>query len=221
MPTSRFDKFLAVSGVLAAVVFVVAAFHGDPPGVSASAHERVQWYLDHKSISAIGGFGTAYFAVLFTFFTTGVRKVLRSGEPGESTYSTAALAGGVLVATGSIFTSVMGLATLEAADKHQDAVVTTLSFVAEFSWLPVIAGLAVFYLATGLGGLRTATLPKWLSIVTIVLGVACVLGPTGIGAWFATPLWLIVVSVLMLRRIGSEPTPLAAGTSTPSYAGRA
>jgi hypothetical protein len=221
MPTSRFDKFLAVSGILAAIVFVVAGFHGDPPGVNASAHARVLWYVDHKTISVIGGFATAYFAVLFAFFTTGVRKVLRSGEPGESTYSTAALAGGILVAAGSIFTAVMALASVEAADKSQDAVVTTLAFVGDFSWLPLIAGLAVFYLATGLGGLRTATLPKWVSIVTILLGVACLLGPAGIGAWFATPLWLVVVSVLMLRRIGSEQPISTAGTSTPAYAGRA
>src|SRR3954468_23654582 len=204
MPTSRFDKFLAIAGILAGIVFVIAGFHNDPPGVSAGADARVQWWNDHDTTMAIAGFGSAYFAVLMTFFATGVRRVLRSGEPGESTYSSAALAGGVLVAAGAILDSLLTLGTLEAADKGQAASVTTLSFLADFGWLPLIAGLAVFYLATGLGGLRTATLPKWLAVVTIVIGAACVLGPTGIGAFFVTPLWLIVVGVLMLRRGSAE-----------------
>jgi hypothetical protein len=218
MPTSRFDRFLAIAGILAGIVFVIAGFHGDPPGVSAGAHARTQWYLDHKTTMYVAGFGSAYLAILVAFFATGVRRVLRSGEPGESTYSTAALAGGVLVAGASILNAVFGLASVEAADKGQDAAVTTLAFINDFSWLPLVAGLAVFYLATGLGGLRTATLPKWLSIVTIVLGAACVAGPTGILAWFATPLWLVVVGVLMLRRTAGDSVPLP---GTPVYAASA
>jgi len=216
MPTSRFDKFLAISGILAGIVFVIAGFHSDPPGVTASAHAQAQWYVDHKSAMLVAGFASGYFAVLMAFFATGVRRVLRSGEPGESTYSTAALAGGVMVASAAILNAVIGLATVEAADKGGDAAVVTFGFINDFSWLPLIAGLAVFYLATGLGGLRTATLPKWLSIVTVVLGVLCVAGPTGIAAWFATPLWLVVVGVLMMLR-SNDAVP-ATESRTPSYA---
>ena len=218
MPTSRFDKFLAIAGILAGIVFVIAGFHNDPPGVSAGADARVQWWNDHDTTMAIAGFGSAYFAVLMAFFATGVRRLLRSGEAGESTYSTAALAGGVLVASGAILQSLLTLSSLEAADKKQDQVVTTLAFLGDFAWLPLIAGFAVFYLAAGLGGLRTATLPKWLSIVTIVLGAACVLGPTGIAAWFATPLWLIVVGVLMLRGSGSTAPAASPAPAASAYA---
>lgn len=219
MTTSRFEKFLAISGILAAVLFVVSGFHSDPPGVSANAHDRVQWYLDHKTQMYISGFAGAYFAVVMAFFTTGVRRVLRSGEPGESTYSTAALAGGILVSGAAIVGSLLTLAATEAADKGQDAVVTTFAFINDFGWLPLIAGLAVFYLATGLGGLRTATLPKWLSIVTIVLGACCVLGPAGVAAWFATPLWLLVTAIIMLRRPNDAVPTTASGARTASYAG--
>lgn len=204
MKASKFDRFLAVSGVVAAVLFVCGGFHPDPPGISASAQSRVNWYTDHKSMMEIAAFAGAYFAVVFAFFATGLRRTLRSGEAGESTYSTAALAGGILVAAGSIFNSVVTLASVDAADKGNGAALTTFAYINDFTWLPLIAALAVLYLATGLGGLRTATLPKWLSIVTIVLGVACILGPAGIAAWFATPVWLVVVSVLMLRRGSAE-----------------
>jgi hypothetical protein len=219
MPTSRFDKFLAIAGILAGIAFVIAGFHSDPPGVGASAQARTQWWNDHSTLMTIAGVSSAYLAVLMTFFATGVRRVLRSGEPGESTYSSAALAGGVLVASGAILQSLLALATVEAADKGQAASVTTLAFLGDFAWMPLIAGLAVFYLATGLGGLRTATLPKWLSIVTIALGAACLLGPTGIAAWFVTPVWLIVAGVLMLRGTGSQTVATATTQQSAVYAG--
>jgi hypothetical protein len=220
MQSSKFDKFLAISGILAGLLFVVAGFHDDPPGLDSSAQSRLDWFVDHKTWLTIGGLASAYFAVVMAFFATGVRRLLRSGEAGESTYSSAALVGGVLVSGAGIFGAMTMLASVEAADNGNAAALTTISYVNEFGWLPLIASLAVFYLATGLGGLRTATLPKWLSIVTIVLGVACVLGPAGIAAWFATPLWLIVVGVIMLRRSSDQSVPVTSG-ATPSYAGRA
>ena len=219
MSTSKFEKFLAIAGILAAVLFVASGFHSDPPGVSADAQERVKWYLDHKSLMTIIGYMGGYFAIAMAFFATGVRRVLRSGEPGESTYSTAALAGGILVAGAGIFGAVLGLASVEAADKGQAATLTTLTFVSDFGWLPLIASLAVFYLATGIGGLRTATLPKWLSIVTIVLGAACVLGPAGILAWFATPVWMVITAIVMMRRASDNAPANTASVRAPSYVG--
>ena len=68
------------------------------------------------------------------------------------------------------------------------------------TWLPFMVGAAVLLLSTGLGGLRTAVLPKWLAIVTIVLGVGALLGPTGFAVWFALPVWCIVVGVVLMRR---------------------
>ena len=67
-----------------------------------------------------------------------------------------------------------------------------------------MVGAAVLLLSTGLGGLRTAVLPKWLAIVTIVLGVCALLGPTGFLVWFAMPVWCIVVGVVLMRRQSAD-----------------
>lgn len=217
MQTSKFDRFLAVSGVLAAALFVVGGVHPDPPGLNATAQARVDWFTDHRTMMLISGFASAYFAVVIAFFATGLRRTLRSGEAGESTYSTAALAGGVMVAGASIFNAVLILASADAADKGNGAALTTFAYINDFSWLPLIASLAVLYLATGLGGLRTATLPKWLSIVTIVLGAACILGPAGVVAFFATPVWLLIAGILMLRR-GASTGPVPSEAQSVIYA---
>jgi hypothetical protein len=151
------------------------------------------------------------------FFTTGVRRALRSGEANESTYSTAAFAGGILVAVSIAISAVVTFTATAAAHKHNLEVSTVMGFLDDSTWVPWVAGSAVLFLSTGLGGLRTAALPKWLSIVTIVLGVLCLLGPTGVAVFFVTPLWLIVTGVVLARR-QSTTIALPAETATPSYA---
>ena len=69
---------------------------------------------------------------------------------------------------------------------------------------PFMVGAAVLLLSTGLGGLRTAVLPKWLAIVTVVLGVCSLGGPTGFLVWFAMPVWCIVTSVVLVRRQSAQ-----------------
>jgi len=115
---------------------------------------QLRWFTDHQVAAGVSGFAAACCSVLILLFATGLRQALRSGEPGESTYSS----------------------------------VAALGFVNDFSWTPWVASAAVLYLASGLGGLRTAALPKWLAIVSIVLGVLCLTGPAGAAVFMVTPL---------------------------------
>jgi hypothetical protein len=130
---------------------------------------------------------------------------LRSGEPGESTYSSAAFGGGLAVA-GSV--ALMGwgdLAGATAADDGRGEAVRTLGYLGDYGWVPWVAGSAVFFLATGLGGLRTAALPKPLAIATLILGILCLLGPTGIVVYLVTPIWLVVTGIVLFRRTAATP----------------
>ncbi len=89
---------------------------------------------------------------------------------------------------------------MASAARAEDAVgAQVLGGLGANGWVPMVASMAVMYLATGLGGLSTAALPKWLSITTVVLGVGCLLGPVGIAVYFATPLWLIVAGIVLSR----------------------
>ncbi|MFB9446917.1 hypothetical protein Dvina_25690 [Dactylosporangium vinaceum] len=51
----------------------------------------------------------------------------------------------------------------------------------------------------GLGGLRTATLPKWFAVLTVVLAVIGVLGPLAVVVYLLLPLWLVAASVVTAR----------------------
>jgi hypothetical protein len=217
MHTSRFERFLPVAGIIAAVCFAAfAALGGSPPGVKSSAATQVAWYDDHGARVMFAGLAAGLFLVAMAFFATGLRQALRSGEPGESTYSSVAYAGGLLVGFAVAVWGWLGVAAANAADNKQGAVIHTLAYLNDVGWLPWAAASAVLLLGTGLGGLRTAALPKWLAIVTIVLGVACLGGPTGIAVYFVTPFWLLVTGIVLIRRLSA-----ASGTVTTSTGMRA
>src|SRR3954454_12624502 len=94
----------------------------------------------------------------------------------------------------------LGLTLVDLDDNKDVASARAIGALGIDSWLPFMASAAVLLLATGLGGLRTGVLPKWLAIVTTVLGVCCLLGPTGFVVWFAMPVWCVVLGVVLMRR---------------------
>ena len=75
-----------------------------------------------------------------------------------------------------------------------------LGFLDQFSWLPFAAGAAAMLVASGLGGLRTAALPRWLAIPSIALGVLCLVPFGVIAAFFVLPLWLMATGLVLYRR---------------------
>jgi len=169
MPQSTFEKFLPASGVLAGILFAVAGYIAKTP--ESSSDNPVTVMAGHETQNVIAFIAAALFAVTMAFFAVAIRAALRSGEPGESTYSSAAFAGGVMVATMSALNAWVMISLLDAADSKDVTSARALSTLGVDSWLPFMAAAAVLLLSTGLGGLRTAVLPKWLSIATVVLGV--------------------------------------------------
>jgi len=207
MATSRFERFLPWAGVLAGVCFAVGGYLPTGPS-NADDPTRLQWITDHTGVGIANGVAAALLSVTVLFFSAAVRAALRSGEPGESSYSSVAFAGMVAFAAGSGFNGMLQLATVgAAADGHADAV-TTLGYLGDFTWVPWVAASAAMFLAIGLGGLRTAALPRWLSIPTVVLGVLCLLGPTGVAVFLLSPMWFVVTG-LVLRRRANYPLAVA------------
>jgi hypothetical protein len=214
VPTSRFERFLPIAGVLAGLLFALSyVLTWNAPSPESDAADVVGWYSDHVGAASVAGFALGYFMVVMLLFATGLRQALRSGEAGESTYSTAAFAGAVLVALSAALTGLGYLAAASAADKGVTGAVDAIGFLADFSWVPWVASAAVMFLAAGLGGLRTAALPKWLSIVSIVLGVLCLTGPTGIAVYLVSPLWMIATGVVLGRRQSRVALPSPRQTS--------
>ena len=204
MTTSKFDRFLPISGIIAGVLFAAANIMTDSPSLTASAAKHIQWFEDHRVVNVISGVASGYFLVAMVLFAAGLRAALRAREGEGASYSTVAFAGGLLVAIFVLSNGMLNLLSVEAADNKAGDVLITLGYYGDLGWLPWAAASAVLFLGAGIGGLATKALPKWLSIVTIVLGVMSMTGPTGIAVFFATPLWLITAGIVLARRQRSE-----------------
>jgi hypothetical protein len=143
-------------------------------------------------------------------FVAGARRgAIRAGEAEESTYSSVAFAGGLMIATASALWSYTSLAALSAVTDGDAASVATMAHFTSLSWLPWLIGSAVLFLSVGIGALRTAALPRWLAVVTIALGVLSLTGVGGIAVYLASPVWFVVTGIVLHQR-------LSTGTPTPS-----
>ena len=157
-------------------------------------------------------------------FATAVRSLLRSGEGRESTYSSVAFGGWLVVVAGLSQMVVWNWGLINgAADASDDSAARTLGYVSYFGWAGMGIGLAAAFLAMGLGGIRTAALPRWFAILTLVLGVLGALGnagipPGGLVTYVLLPFWLIAASIVVARstKRAADPTRQALVTAQES-----
>ena len=124
MSASKFDRFLPIAGVLVGLLFVAvnALTWGSPD--STDAAELAAWGSSHETRVMIAGFAMAYIAVLMAFFAVALRGAIRAGEAEESTYSSVAFAGGLMVSIASALWSYVSLTTLSAVTDGDAAAVS-------------------------------------------------------------------------------------------------
>ncbi len=199
MRTSTYERALAISGILFAVL-IVASFLITSSQVdeSASVAKAFSYWSDHKTAEIVSVVLLHVATVMLVFFGAGLRSTLRGGEGEESTYSAIALGGSVFAAVGFSIAGLLSLATATAADQGSPAAVYALNQLVAVDWVPFTAGLCVMMLAVGVGGLRTLTLPRALSWVAVALGVLFIT-PFGWAGFLILPFWTVAASVVLYR----------------------
>ena len=216
-----FEKLMPWSGAVAGLCWVAqdALRHtsvDDTPGGTSTQVIRDHLGLNFGSQACLVIMGVALLC-----FATAVRSLLRSGEGRESTYSSVAFGGWLVVVAGLSQMLVWNWGLINgAADASDDSAVRTLGYVSFFGWAGMGIGLAAAFLAMGLGGIRTAALPRWFAILTLVLGVLGALGdagipPGGLVNYVLLPFWLIAASIIVARstKRAADPTRQALVTA--------
>lgn len=212
---SRFDRFLPVTGIIAGLLILATWLVPTGPD-SPDSPKLTAYFADHQNALMISAFVGALACVAVLFFATAIRSALRSGEAGESSYSSVAYAGAVLVAMSGTTNNLIQLAVVDAAHHGHADSARTISYLGEFGWLPWVVASSAMLLGVGLGGLRTSVIPKWLSIVSVILGVLCLLGPTGVAVFFAQPVWYIATGAVLVRRMSASRSSAPASRPIPA-----
>jgi uncharacterized membrane protein len=213
MTVSKFDTFLPWTGSIAGALWALWVVISKTPDHPASAG-AVTLVAHAAGRDYVGAFALLFAGLMLLFFAAQARKTVRSGEAGESTYSSVAHGGIVMAAAGLGLLGIVQIALVNAAKAHDAAATDAIGQIVRIGWLPALVGLVAGFWALGLGGLRTATLPKWFAITTLVFGVIGVLGPLAFAVYLLLPLWLITASAVTARRTTTamgqfSPNPLA------------
>ena len=196
------------AGIVFAVLLVVrfVAFLDTPDG-DAPASEWTEYFEDsgHRAQSLVGTYLMALAGLAFLWFLVWLCARLRDAEAPAGFLTPVAFGAG-LVFVAMILASGIAMGTVAAGVEFGDTPVPDGEFARQFEGLGfgllLLGGgfaAGVFMAAASLVGLRTATLPRWLAITGIVVGLLLI--PFGV---FFIPLallvlWVIAVGVVLMR----------------------
>jgi hypothetical protein len=213
MEADRVNRLLPLTGALFVVAFVVAnAITGSMPDENSSAQKVFSYWHGHQGVQTASAFLGAFAMLLFLFFAGTLRSALQSRESEGVPFATIAFGGAVVTAAAGAIDSMLRLATASAADNGAGSAVYTLNQLTAYDWLPAVTGLSVMLIASGLAGLMTSVLPRWLSWTGLVIGLAF-LTPAGIIAFFGFPLWILAASIALYGRGRSVRRTIAPAAS--------
>jgi hypothetical protein len=208
-----------LTGVAFVVVLIIGFLvGGEPPDVKNPPQEIVDHYVDNKDSVQFGVLFELIAAGLLLFFAGYLRKVLRAA-PGEGGMLPAvALAGATVMAVGAAFDAAISFSLAEAADDIEPTSVQALQALWDNDWPPIALGAAVLLLSSGLSIALYGSLPRWLGLVAVLLGVVG-FTPIGFVAFLGGGLWILVVSVMLTvraRALTQPPRPGGPGTAAPA-----
>jgi hypothetical protein len=214
--SDRLSRFAPLTGVLFAVIVIVAVFtsNGESPKADARPAKVISYYTSHGSEVETSAILFALAFVVVVLFGASLRSYMRRSVASEGA-AAIVLAGAVLMAAGALTGSGVEYGLAHNLTRLEPSAAQALNVLQNEMFLPVIGGAFLFGLGSGLAILRGAALPRWLGWVAIVIGVAALVPPASFPALLAFVIWSVVVSILMYLRTGPAASVPAAGGPVP------
>ena len=167
------QRLLALSGVVFAVLFVIAWFAsgGNAPDYTAADQDWTTWADDNQWKSRIGAFLMLVAGFVFLHFAGTIRDVLGSAETtvrGSVQLARVAYAGAITGISGiTMAIVIIAGATTEGANADP-AVSRAVATVAGGPYFVAAMGFAVMLAAAGLLTLRSGVFARWIGVVALV-----------------------------------------------------
>jgi hypothetical protein len=210
--SSKWERWATLSGVLAVVFWILGVILISSKTEGDKGPEALASYHQHSDGILAGGLLWSIGVVLFIRFLASRRShyLASEGEPGR--LSALAFGGGIAASVIAMLIPVadeVGALNKDDIDASGAAVLHHFSdafFVATEYMLPV------FFFSSAILALRHGALPKWLGWFSSLIGIVLLIGPIGWAALiFATPIWVLVVSIWLYSRTQARaPEPNSA-----------
>jgi hypothetical protein len=204
MTAERLERYAPLTGVLAVVLWVVGflvLMSSGLPGTAASPEQVLAYYQTSSAPVLAGGLLWVFGTLAFVWFLGSLRVSLQSAEGGAGRLASIAFGGGIAMAVSAVFIPAGSMAVVLAAGTISATSADVLHRLPSIFYVGAEMFAAVVVGATGLLVLRTAVFPRWLAWVSIVLAIVLLIPPIGwLGVLFGIPIWVALVSVLLMPR---------------------
>jgi hypothetical protein len=209
------QRLLPLSGIAFVALALVAtlAVGGGTPGTSDSVAEIASFYDENEVRQFITPFAFAATVPFLILFAAGLVRAISARADTSALWGQVVVAGAILVGAVILMTSAIHFALLDAATQDELAgqAVVALNFIDGSTWVAFNAGFGVMMLGAA-GLLLSAGVMRSLGWIALVLGVALFVPFVDFFALMLTLVWIVVVSVLLLR------SPKAAHAASPAPA---
>lgn len=192
---------LVVMAVALLVVYVAMLATGSDVSYDASLSDIVHSYDQSRGAMQLAAYVGMVFVGLLLFFGAALRNALQVSA--ESWLADVTLLGFVALAATLGSWIVTDVAMWKAVDYGDESAIRTIAVISDAGFLPLMASMIAVYLGTGLAGLLTGALPRWLAIASIAIGILAPLGPLGFVGATLLPIWLVATAVT----VRLTPTP--------------
>jgi hypothetical protein len=208
--TSKWERFAPLAGALAIPYWIAGVALVSSNAKGSKGPEILASYHQHSNAILLGCLLWSLGVLLFIWFLNTLRAYFAAAEGGGGRLASLAWSGGLVASAIAMLIPIgdeVGALNKNDIDASGAAVLHHLTdgfFVGTEYLLPVL------FFASAAMTLRYRALPKWLGWLSLVIGIVLLIGPIGWAAFiFATPIWTLIVSVMLWRR---AEQPVEAGT---------
>lgn len=203
---NRLARYTPLTGLIFAVLVAVStAVAPNNPNAKSSGAHVISWITAHRSAERAGAvIGTVAVAFL-VFFAGWLYNLVRQTD--SRALGIVALVGASIVGTGLLVSASIVWALSDAPSHYSASTAQALNALDYDFFLPMVGGLIVFGISTGIAVLRERWLPAWLGWVLIVFAVIAP-SPAFPIALLGTGLWIGVAAAISMART-SRTVPVA------------
>jgi hypothetical protein len=205
---SKWERWATLADALAVPFWVVGVALVSSKAKGSKGPEILASYHQHSDGILLAGLFCSIGVILFIWFLGSLRSHYLAAEGGAGRLAALAYGGGIAA---SVIAMLIPAADEVGALNKNDIDASGAAVLHHFSDAFFVAAeytLPVFFFAAAILALRYAALPRWLGWVSALIGVVLLIGPIGWAAFiFATPIWTLIVSVLLWRS-SERPAPL-------------
>jgi hypothetical protein len=209
----RWERLSPLAGALAVPFWIAGVAVMSSSAKGDKGAEAVASYHHHGNGILLGGLLWSLGVLLFIWFLGSLRSHYLAAERSDGRLSHLAWGSGLIASALALL--IPGPDEVGALNKNDfDASgAAVLRHLSDAFFIATEYALPVLFFASAILALRYAALPRWLGWVSILVGIVLLIGPIGwAGLIFATPIWTLIVSVVVWRRGEAVASPARRST---------